>query len=474
VEPAADHVRRAQDVGALDHRTIVVVDNNGAVEAAAADRRPVRLVVRDDLERSRLTVLVRLFLAIPLFLWVVLRGIAAFVVGFVNWLAVLVQREVPESLHDFVASYVRYSTQVGAYVFLAANPYPWFRVQQDYPVDVEIDPPVEQGRWAGFFRLLLALPALLLAAALGGGFATGSSGQTSATASSGEQEAYWFNATSVGGVAAAAAFLAWFAILARGRAPRGLRDLTAFTLNYAAQAGSYLFLLTPRYPTSDPALAEPYSELPGHPVRIVVDDDLARPRLTVLFRLFLALPHFVWLFLWAIAVFFVAIAAWFVALVIGRLPSALHRFLAAYIRYATHVFAFVSLVARRFPGFTGRAGSYGIDVEIEPPERQSRWKTLFRFFLAIPAFILAGALGGVVLVIAFLAWWYALVTGRMPEGMRNLGAACLRYSAQTSAYALLVTSRYPYSGPILRAPERLEEPPPVPPAPAEPLVGDAF
>ena len=66
----------------------------------------------------------------------------------------------PDSLHDFVANYIRYSTQVGAYVFLAANPYPWFRVQQDYPVDVEIDPPVRQGRWGGFFRLLLAVPAL--------------------------------------------------------------------------------------------------------------------------------------------------------------------------------------------------------------------------------------------------------------------------------------------------------------------------
>jgi hypothetical protein len=450
-----------------------VVDNNAAVEAVA--QRPVRLVVRDDLDRSRLTVLFRLLLAIPLLLWVVLRGIAAFVVGFVNWLAVLVQREVPDSLHDFVASYIRYSTQVGAYVFLAANPYPWFRVQQDYPVDVEIDPPVQQGRWSGFFRLLLALPALVLAAVLGGGFATGSGGQSSATASSGSEDAFWFNASSAGGVAAAAAFLAWFAILARGRAPRGLRDLTAFTLGYAAQAGAYLFLLTPRYPTSDPALAEPYSELPEHPVRVVVDDDLTRPRLTVLFRLFLAIPHFVWLFLWSIAVFFVAIVAWFAALIRGRLPDALHRFLAAYVRYATHVFAFVYLIGRRFPGFTGRAGSYGIDLEIEPPAPQSRWKTLFRLFLAIPAFILASALGGVALVIGVLAWWYALVTGRMPEGMRNLGAACLRYAAQTYAYFFLLTSRYPYGGPILRAPERPEsEHAPVTPPPAEPLVGDAF
>jgi hypothetical protein len=205
---------------------------------------------------------------------------------------------------------------------------------------------------------------------------------------------------------------------------------------------------------------------------MVVDDDLTRPRLTVLFRLFLAIPHFFWIALWTIAAFFVAFAAWILALILGRVPDPLHRFLAGYVRYGTHLFAFVYLVGRRFPGFTGRAGSYGIDLEIDPATRQSRWKTLFRFFLAIPAFILASALGGVAFVIALLAWWYALVTGRMPEGMRNLGAASLRYGAQTYAYFLLVTSRYPYGAPILRArePEELAPEPP----PAEPLVGDAF
>ena len=169
MEPARDNVACALDVVTVDrHRTILVVHQNAPVEGIV--QRPIRLVVRDDdLKRSRLTVFFRLILAIPVLVWVVLRGIAAFVVGFVNWLAVLIQGEVPDSLHDFVASYIRYSTQVSAYVFLAADPYPWFRCQEDYPVDLEVDPPVRQGRWGGFFRLLLAVPALLLATALGGG-----------------------------------------------------------------------------------------------------------------------------------------------------------------------------------------------------------------------------------------------------------------------------------------------------------------
>ena len=434
---------------------------------ARVEERPIRLVVRDDLVRSRPTVFFRLLLAIPLVVWVSLRGIAAFVVGFVNWLAVLIQAEVPSSMHDFVASYLRYATQVSAYVFLAADPYPWFRVQQGYPVDLEIDAPVRQGRWGGFFRLVLALPALMLATALGGGFATGSSGQGSWTASSSE-ESLWLSASSVGGAAAVAAFLAWFAILARGRSPRGLRDLTAFALGYAAQAGGYLFLLTPRYPSSDPALAEPYADLPEHPVRLVVTDDLERPRLTVLFRLFLAIPHVLWWTLWAVAVAAVSVAAWILALVIGRVPEPVHRFLTAFVRYSTHLLAFVYVVGRRFPGFTGRAGSYGIDLDIAPAARQSRWKTLFRLFLALPALLLASALGGVALLVAVLAWWYALATARMPEGLRNLGASCLRYSAQTYAYLLVVTDRYPYGAPVLDAPE------PEPELDAPLLVGDAF
>jgi hypothetical protein len=421
--------------------------------AVAEAERPIRLVVRDDdLRRSRLTVFFRLLLAIPHLVWLVLWGVAALVVAFVLWLAILIGGKAPKILHDFVAGYLRYTTHVGAYVFLAANPFPGFRGAPGYPVDVEIEPPARQSRWATFFRLLLVLPAVGIAATLGGAFAVFN------------LWALYFN-----GIAGTAAFLVWFAALVRGRAPRGLRDLTAYAVGYGAQAGGYLLLLTDRYPSSDPALPEPPPDLPEHPIRIAVTDELERSRLTVFFRLFLALPHLVWLTLWFVAVFFAAIAAWLVALITGRVPGALHRFLAAYVRYLTHVLAYVHLVGRRFPGFTGRAGSYGIDVEIDPRARQKRWKTLFRFFLAIPALLVNGALGGVLLVVAFFGWWYALVRGRMPEGLRNLGAACLRYSAQTNAYLFLVTDRYPYAAPVLEGRPEPEGPEPLLPAP-----GDAF
>jgi hypothetical protein len=51
--------------------------------------------------------------------------------------------------------------------------------------------------------------------------------------------------------------LCWFAALALGRVPGGLRDLGVVALRYQAQASAYLLLLTSRYPDSSPALEAP-------------------------------------------------------------------------------------------------------------------------------------------------------------------------------------------------------------------------
>jgi hypothetical protein len=139
--------------------------------------------------------------------------------------------------------------------------------------------------------------------------------------------------------------------------------------------------------------------------------------------------------------------SWFVTLLRGRSPRALHRFLAAYLRYQTHVYAFVQLVANPFPGFTGHAGGYPVDVEVDRSERQSRWVTGFRLLLGIPALMVLSALNAVAYMAAFYSWFYALVRGQVPRGLRNLGAFELRYYAQVVGYLYLLTDSYPYSGP---------------------------
>lgn len=413
------------------------------------DGHPVQLKVEDDLVRSRLTVFFRLLLAIPHFIWLALWSIAVIVVGIIAWVIALVRGRLPDGLHDFFAMYIRYATHLGAYLAIAANPYPGFTGAPGYPVDVQIPPPQDQDRRTIAVRLLLALPALLLAATLGSGVGGGSA----ATRKEGGGE--FATSTGVGGVSAVCGFLGWFASLARGRMPHGLRDLGAYGIGYTAQAYAYTLLLTDRYPNSDPDELGPAWSLPPHPVRIELDDDGRRSRLTVLFRLLLALPHFVWLALWTVAAILAAIVNWFVALVRGRSAEPLHRFLAAYVRYTVHVTAFVFLIANPFPGFAG-APAYPVNVTIPPAERQNRWITFFRTFLALPAFLVAAALGGAMFIAAFLGWFVALVTGRMPTGLRNLGAMSIRYHAQTDVYWLVLSDRYPYSSPALRPPPEPE------------------
>jgi Domain of unknown function (DUF4389) len=419
---------------------------------------PIRLVVADDLRRSRLTVFFRLLLAIPHLIWLSLwSSIALFPIALIAWLLTLVRGRLPGPLWDFYCALVRYTTHVYAFVFLAANPFPGFTGRAgSYPIDLEIDPPERQNRWKTAFRLILALPALYLATILLV-YLVPVYAYDEPT-----DQLYVFYV--VWGVSAVVAFLAWFACLVRGRMPTGFRDLLAYTLRFGAQAWGYLLFLTDRYPDADPSRSPATQPTPEKPVTLRVDDDLRRSRLTVFFRLLLTIPHLVWLVLWSIAVFFAVIVGWFVTLITGRLPDALHRFLAAYVRYETHVFAFLTLVGNPFPGFTGTPGSYPVDLEIAPRERQSRWKTLFRLFLAVPAHLLASALIAPLEIVAVFGWIVGLVLGRMPLGLRNLGAYVLRYNAQTHAYEYLLTDSYPYSGPTEHV-EPEPEPEALPPWP---------
>jgi hypothetical protein len=180
-----------------------------------------------------------------------------------------------------------------------------------------------------------------------------------------------------------------------------------------------------------------------HPIRLIVNDDLERNRLTVFFRLILAIPHLLWLTLWGVIAFLAWIVNWFATLIMGRSPDGLHVFLATYLRYATHVRAYLLLVADPFPGFTGKLGTYPIDLEVDPPEPQSRVTVFFRLILAIPALLISNILSQLNDLLAIFSWFVALVMGRVPEGIRNFAALAIRIESQTYGYVMLLTQRYP-------------------------------
>ena len=418
----------------------------------AMDAHPVTLVVEDNLTRNRLTIVFRLLLAIPHVIWFVLWSIVVLFATILNWFATLILGQPPAWLHRFLCAYIRYSVHLSAYLYLTANPYPGFTGEAgSYPIDVQLpQEPQRQSRWKTLIRIILALPALVLAALLGGGLGF-SYNILSRGRGRGQSSQNYSNFGGAGLLAGVCAVLGWFATLALGRMPRGLRDAGAYGVGYGAQVRAYTLLITDTYPSTDPtALLQSVEPPPEHPVRLVGDaHDLRRSRVTVFFRLPLLIPHLVWLYLWSIVAGLTVILNWFATLALGRSPRPFHRFLSRFVRYVLHVYAFGTLAANPFPGFTGAAGTYPLDLVLpEEPERQNRWKTLFRLFLAIPAWLVGVALAYALFVCAFFTWFVALVTGSAPWGLRNLSAYSLRYLAQVNAYIYLLTDRYPDASPL--------------------------
>jgi hypothetical protein len=110
-------------------------------------------------------------------------------------------------------------------VLLIADPFPGFGGKPGYPIDLEIAPPERQNRLTVFFRVILAIPAYIIASILS-----------------------YLNR--------ALAIFSWVVALILGRVPEGMRNFAAFALRYEQQTAGYTYLLTQRYPSFNVAVTE--------------------------------------------------------------------------------------------------------------------------------------------------------------------------------------------------------------------------
>jgi hypothetical protein len=172
-------------------------------------------------------------------------------------------------------------------------------------------------------------------------------------------------------------------------------------------------------------------------VRLTEDLELRRRRLAVLFRLPLALLAALALVAWTIVAVVALVLAWVVAIVVGRVPERLHLLLRAALEYAAQTTAWLTLVSGSYP-WPRRRDLHPVQLEARRAS-QPRWTVLLRPVLAIPAFVLASAFAVVLLGSSVGAWFVSLLLGRTTEGLRELGAFCLRYAVETVAYLFLLT-----------------------------------
>jgi hypothetical protein len=189
-------------------------------------------------------------------------------------------------------------------------------------------------------------------------------------------------------------------------------------------------------------------------VRIEAGESLRRRRPAVVFRAPLDLPHYLVLAVWTPLVVPLVAFAWFALLIEGRLPSFLHRFLGAFLRYQGQVIAWFGLLSARYPD---PLHTLEHPFRIELPERppQPPLVTLFRLPLALPALVVTSVFTVVLSLASVAAWFVALALGRTTVGLQELGTFCLRYQLETQAYVALLTSATPRLAPpsVTTAPE---------------------
>lgn len=204
-----------------------------------------------------------------------------------------------------------------------------------YPVAVHVEPLLtNRNRLTTMFRLILAIPHLILVGGIGFGFA--SHGDSRSTAG--------FEGGLLGAVAVFLAIVSWFTILVAGSHIVGIRQFTSFYLRWRVRAIAYFMLLEDVYP--------PFGDAP-YPASIeVADPPGPRDRLSVGLRLLLAIPHFVVLFFVLIGWGFTTIAAWFIILFTGSYPQGLYEFGVGALRWRLRVEAYVLLMVDEYPPFS--------------------------------------------------------------------------------------------------------------------------
>jgi hypothetical protein len=211
---------------------------------------------------------------------------------------------------------------------------------ESYPARLEIDYPEKLDRLTTFFRLILAIPILIVLSLLS------ASSDSSVTVVAETGETISRTTSTAGGIAAGLFAATLLMILFRQRYPRWWFDFAREFTRFGMRVGVYLALLTDRYP----------STVEEQSVHLEIDYPDAKEDLNrwlPLVKWLLAIPHYVVLIVLVVIAIFAIIIAWFAILFTGRYPRPLFDYVVGVSRWGLRVQAYVSLlVTDRYPPFS--------------------------------------------------------------------------------------------------------------------------
>jgi hypothetical protein len=117
------------------------------------------------------------------------------------------------------------------------------------------------------------------------------------------------------------------------------------------------------------------------------------------------------------------------------------------LRLETRITAYIFLLRDEYPSVDDEQAVHVEVLYPDAPSDLNRWLPLVKWFLAIPHFFVLFFLWIAVIVVAVIAWFAILFTGKYPQGMFDFVVGVMRWHNRVVGYAfILSTDRYPPFG----------------------------
>lgn len=219
-------------------------------------------------------------------------------------------------------------------------------------------------------------------------------------------------------------------------------------------------------PAATPSASTPLRGTYPTTVTGVLDEGLS-PVLWLI-KWFLAIPHYIVLAVLWMCLCILTFFAWIAILFTGRYPRGIFNFNVGVMRWTWRVgyYAYSALATDRYPPFTLQDADYPAHFDVAYPEKLSRGLALIKWWLlAIPHYLIVGLFtsglwawtmdngwidnaatkvgGGLIGILAVIAGFILLFTGKYPRGLFDLLMGLNRWVLRVATYTTLMHDDYP-------------------------------
>lgn len=186
-----------------------------------------------------------------------------------------------------------------------------------------------------------------------------------------------------------------------------------------------------------------------YPLQLEFDADRHITRWRPPVQWLLAIPHL--LIAWALRTLrqVLTLISLFTVLIRKEIPRPIFDAIVMTYRYEWRAMSYALCLHEDYPPFDFdlSADDDGAEphtsVRLSYPEQLDRWKPLYKWFLAIPQFLVVTGLFIVACVGVIAGLFAVLATGEYPPGIRNFLVDAYRYALRVEAYVGLLTDQYP-------------------------------